>query len=174
MRNKYSQKGFTLIELLLYMGIASSVLLASTFFLQTLLESRVKNQTVAEVEQQGLQVMQIITQTIRNAENVISPAAGADGPSLTLDVSTASNNPTVFDASNDIITITEGAGSPIALTNSRVAVSSLSFQNLSRVDTPGVVRISFTLTYINYSGRQEYDFEKTFYATASLRQPQYE
>ena len=59
--------GFTLVELLLYVGISSAILLASSLFLATLLESRIKNQTIAEVEQQGLAVMQIITQDIRNA-----------------------------------------------------------------------------------------------------------
>ena len=49
-------KGFTLIELLLYVSIASTVLLASTVFFHMLLESRVKNQTISEVEQQGLLV----------------------------------------------------------------------------------------------------------------------
>lgn len=163
--------GFTLIELLLYIGIASTILLVSTLFLNTLLESRVKNQTIAEVEQQGLQVMQQITQAVRNAESITSPTPGNSGVSLTLDVVNASDNPTVFDLSSDEIRITEGAGSAIALTNSRVTASSLSFQNLSRADTPGIMRISFTLTHINPEGRQEYDFEKTFYASASLRQP---
>lgn len=171
MNKVYTQKGFTLIELLLYVGIASSILLSSTIFLQTLLESRVKNQTIAEVEQQGLQVMQIITQTIRNAENITSPAISTSGTSLTLDVVNASDDPTVFDLSSGAIRITEGIGSPIPLTNSRVAVSSLTFDNLSRASTPGVVRVSFTISYINSSGREEYDFSKTFYASATLRQP---
>ena len=171
MKNFQTQKGFTLIELLLYVGIASSILLVSTLFLQTLLESRVKNQTIAEVEQQGLQVIQIITQTIRNAETITSPTIGSSAASLTLDVIAASDDPTVFDLLGGAIRITEGVGSPIVLTNSRVTASALNFQNLSRADTPGIVRISFTLTHVNPAGRQEYDFEKTFYASASLRQP---
>lgn len=166
-----SQKGFTLIELLLYVSIASTILLVSTLFMQTLLESRVKNQTIAEVEQQGLQVMQQITQTVRNAENITSPSVGNSASSLTLDVVNASDDPTVFDLSGDTIRVSEGVGSPVALTNSRVTATSLNFQNLSRADTPSIVRISFTLTHVNPEGRQEYNFEKTFYASASLRQP---
>ena len=68
MKKKYvSQTGFTLIEVLLYVGIFSILLISTSVFVATLLESRIKNQTIAEVEQQGLQVMQIITQTVRNA-----------------------------------------------------------------------------------------------------------
>jgi len=171
MDTKKTQEGFTLIELLLYVGISSSILLVSTLFLQSLLESRIKNQTIAEIEQQGLQVMQIITQTIRNAENTISPSVGGSAPSLTLDVTNVTNDPTIFDISSGIIRITEGSGSTISLTNSQITASSLLFENLSRINTPGIIRVSFTLTHANSSGRQEYTFTKTFNASASLRQP---
>ncbi|PJE77100.1 hypothetical protein COV05_00625 [Candidatus Uhrbacteria bacterium CG10_big_fil_rev_8_21_14_0_10_48_16] len=171
MKTNNSKKGFTLIELVLYVGIASGILLVSTLFLQTLLESRVKNQTIAEVEQQGLQVMHLIAQTVRNAENITSPTIGGSAGSLTLDVVNIVDDPTVFYVSGDSIQMTEGAGSTIALTNSHVAASALTFQNLSRPDTPGIVRVSFILTHVNSSGRQEYEFSKTFYASASLRHP---
>lgn len=75
--------GFTLIELLLYVTITSMMLSGISFFLSTLLESRVKNQTIAEVEQQGLQVMQTITKAARGAGSVTSPALGASSTSLT-------------------------------------------------------------------------------------------
>lgn len=171
MRNKTKKSGFTLIELLFYTGIASSILLVSTLFLQMLLESRVKQQTISEVDQQGLQVMQIVTQTVRNAENITSPLAGESAALLRLDVHNTDDDPTVFDVSGGVLRITEGAGAPVALTNGRVAVSSLTVENLSRIDTPGIIRVSFVLTYVNPTGRREFDFSKTFYASASLRQP---
>ena len=163
--------GFTLIELLLYVGIASMILLMTSLFLSTLLQSRVKNQTIAEVEQQGLQVMQIITQTIRNAEAINSPAVGASAADLELNVVTGTSDPTIFALSSDVIQITEGAGLAVSLTNNRVAASGLNFQNMSRSATPGTVRVEFTITHVNPEGRNEYDFSKTFYGSASLRQP---
>jgi len=162
-------EGFTLVELLLYISIASIMLLTTTLFLQTLLESRVKNQTISEVQAQGAQVMHIITQTIRNAEAITSPAQGASASSLTLDVVDVGDDPTVFDLSSGVLRITEGAGSAIAITNSRVLVSGLSFENLSRTDTPGTLRVEFTITHTNSEGRNEYNFSKTFYGSASLR-----
>lgn len=170
--NKHkTQKGFTLIELLLYVGLASTMLMVSTLLLSTLLESRIKNQAIAEVEQQGLQVMQVITQAIRNAESITSPTIGGSDTTLTLDALDAGSDPTEFDLSSGAIRITEGAGSPIVLTNSRVVATGLEFQNLSRASTPGIVRISFTLTGVNPSGRQEYQFTKTFNASATIRLP---
>ena len=170
-RWRQTNAGFTLIELLLYVSLSAVILLAVSAFLAMLLQSRIKNQTVAEVEQQGLQVMQLITQTARNAENITLPVQGASATSLTLDVATGVNDPTVVNLAGGAIRITEGTGSPVPLTNSRVTASGLTFQNLSRSATPGVVRIQFTLTHVNPEGRNEYDFSKIFYGSASLRQP---
>lgn len=165
------RKGFTLIELLLYISITSILLLSISVFLSLLLESRIKNQTIAEVDQQGIQVMQLISQTVRNAEAVTSPTVGTSASALTLDVVTAASDPTIFDLSSGAIRMTEGAGAATELTNSRVMASALTFQNLSRASTPGTVRIQFTLTYVNPSGRNEYNFTKTFISSATLRQP---
>jgi type II secretory pathway pseudopilin PulG len=168
----HHRRGFTLVEILLYISIASVMLLVTTLFLQTLLESRIKNQTIAEVEQQGLQVMQMITQKVRNAENITIPTQGANDSSLTLDVLDLASDPTIFDLSSGVIRTTEGTSSAVSLTNSRVVASSLVFENLSGTDTPGIVRIEFIITHINPSGRNEYDFSKTFQTSASLRYPQ--
>lgn len=164
-------KGFTLIELLLYISISAVILLAISFFLSLLLQSRIKNQTIAEIEQQGLQVIQMITQTARNAEAIILPAQDSSAFSLTLDVIAAANDPTVFDLSSGAIRITEGVGSAIPIINSRITASGLTFQNLSINNTPGTVRIQFTLTHKNSESRNEYSFSKTFIGSAALRQP---
>ena len=166
-----TNRGFTLIELLLYIAISSVILLTVSAFLSTLLESRVKNQTIAEVEQQGVQVMQMITQTLRNADTINSPTIGTSAGTLSVNTYTSANNPTIFDLSAGVIRIKEGAGAAVPLTNSRITASALNFQNLSRASTPGTMRISFTLTQVNPSGRNEYNFTKTFVGSATLRQP---
>lgn len=162
-------QGFTLIELLLYISIAAIIVFTIASLLRFTLESRVKNQTIAEIEQQGLQVMQLITQTVRNATIINSPTIGNSVASLSLAVVDGANSPTVFDLSSGVIRIKEGTGATVNLTSSKVTVSSLSFQNLSRVGTPNIIRVSFTITYTNSSGRNEYDFTKTFYGSADLR-----
>ena len=139
-----ANQGFTLIELLLYVSIVGAIVLSIAGFLSLLMQSRVKNQTIAEVEQQGAAVMQVITQAGRNASGI--------------DFTNA------YDLSGGII-----RENTVALTNFRVVASNLTFQNLSRAGTPGTIRIQFTLTHINPSGRNEYDYNKTFYGSASLR-----
>ncbi len=164
-----SQRGFTLIELLLYIGISATLLLIISLFLGQLISARIKNQTIAEVDQQGMQVMQLMTQVIRNAKGINAPLPGVSAPSVMLDVAPVAANPTNFDLISGMIQVTEGLGPPVALTNARVIASALTFENLSRAGTPGVISTVFTLTHINPEGRAEYAYEKTFYGTASLR-----
>jgi len=160
--------GFTLIEILLYVSIAGAILLSVSIFWTILLQARVKNQTMAEVESQGAFVMELITQTVRNSEVIVSPAIGASSASATLTVA-APKNPTIFDMSGGVIRITEGVSAAVSLTNSRVVASELTFQNLTGAATPGTMRVNFTLTHVNPGGKNEYDYSKTFYGNASLR-----
>lgn len=141
---KYHTKGFTLIELLLYISILGVVIFSITGFLILLMQSRIKNQTIADVEEQGALVMQIMTQAGRNAADI--------------------NFTDAFDLSGSVLR--ENA---IALTNSHVVASGLTFTNLSRAGTHGTIRIQFTLSHSNPSGRNEYEYSKTFYDSATIR-----
>ncbi len=171
MRLSKPQNGFVLIELLLYLAISVTILMAASLFLAVLLSARVKSQTVAEVEQQGLQIMQIITQTTRNAESVNSPGTGASSTSVSLNVVASSLDPTIFDLNAGVLRIKEGTGANVSLSNSRVTVSALNIQNLTRTGTPGVIRITFTITAVNPANRSEFNYSKTFYGSATLRHP---
>lgn len=168
-KNIHLKSGFTLIELLLYLGLSSVLIIVISGFLSMLLQARVKNQAIGEVEQQGLHVMQLITQTMRNASAINSPALGTTDSSLSLDTSIATSTPTIFDLSGGVIRITEGGGEAITLTNSRITASDLVFQNLSRPTTQGTIRVQFMLTYKNPSNVSEFDFQKTFITSGTLR-----
>lgn len=165
------KKGFTLIEVLLYMAILSIVVLALSSFTVLSYTSRVKANVIAEVEQQGSQTMSLISYNIRNAASIISPVSGVSDSSLTLTEYIGSNSPTIFSQLGNAMNITEGANAAIDITSNRVVISGLLFQNLSRPNTPGVIKISFTLTHINPSNRGEYIYSKTFTSTISLRRP---
>lgn len=169
-RQTSSLPGFTLLELLLYVGVIAFMLLAMSVLLSLSIQSRVKQQAIAEVEQQGAAMVSTISQVIRNASDVTSPLAGATSTSLSVTVSTASASPTAFDVSSAVLRMTEGSAAPVALHNARVSVSNVVFQNVSRASTSGIVRMSFTVSATSTSGRSEYQFSKTFYASAALHQ----
>ena len=166
-----SLRGISLIELLLYITVLSAVLLMLAMFLSFLVSSRIKNQSIADVNQQGLQVMQLVTQTIRNAKTIDFPGIGATSSSLSMTMHDPFLSPTVFESTSGTVTIKEGSSEVIPLTNSHVAVSDLVFQNISSItSTERVVRISFTVDYKNTSGRNENSFTKSFIGSATLRQ----
>lgn len=164
-----NQTGFTLIELLLYVAIVGSLLTAIVAFLMVSIDARVKNQSIAEVDQQGVFAMEQITKVIRNASSISSPAAGASGAALTVVVPNAGSSPTTFNINAGALQVTEGSGSAVPLTNSKVQMSDLTFTNLSRSGTNGIVRVSFALRRVNPTGRNEYDYQKTFVTSVGLR-----
>ncbi|HEX3568779.1 MAG TPA: type II secretion system protein [Candidatus Saccharimonadales bacterium] len=163
------QAGFTLIELLLYVAIVGSLLLAVVTFYGMTLDQRIKNQAIAEVNQQGTQVMDQMTQTIRNATSITTPTTAASGSTLILVVPTAASSPTTFALNGTALQITEGTGSAIALTGTRVKVGSVAFTNLTRSGTNGIIQISFVVSYANNTGRTTYDYQKTFTSSAEVR-----
>ena len=169
MRNMKKQNGFTLVEFLIYITVASILVSLVMLFLNTLVTSRVKNETVNEVEQQGLQVMHLMSQVIRNGEAINAPLPAVIASSVSIDVVEASEDPTVFDELAGILRVTRGADSAIDLTNDYVTVTGLTFENVIQGNDDGAVRLEFTLSRNNPTGRNEYEYSRTFYSTVSLR-----
>jgi type II secretory pathway pseudopilin PulG len=165
-----SQKGFTLVELILYVSICSILLLTISSFLSFLLGARVRSQAITEVNQQGFQVMSMITQTIRNGRSIQVPSMGLSSSTLSITTGDVLLNPTVFSLSSTTVQIKEASKNAVPLTNSRIRVSGLTFQNVSSgSSTEKIIRISYTIDYINPAGRSEYTFTKSFTGSATLR-----
>ncbi|MBI4239899.1 hypothetical protein HY620_02845 [Candidatus Uhrbacteria bacterium] len=163
------KKGFTVIETLLFVAASGTILLVISLFLSLLISARVKGQTISEVEHTGAHIIQSITQSLRNADSVQVPAKGVSGSSLSFTTPVPEKNPSVVDMSGTSLRITEGAQSSLPLSSDRVIVSQLTFTNLGEVSTPDSIRIQFTLSHANPGAKNEYEYSKTFYATASLR-----
>lgn len=165
---QHAQNGFTLIELLLYVAIIGTLLTAVMGFYGLALDARVKNQAIAEVNQQGGLALDQITQTIRNASSVTAPVAASSGSTLTLAVPTASLSPTTYNVANSTLQITEGTGSAVALTSGDVKVTSITFTNLTRSGTNGIVQVTITVEYTNNTGRAAYSYQKIFTTSAEV------
>ncbi len=165
-----SQLGFTLVEMVLYVSICSILLITLSTFLSFLLSARVRSQAITEVNQQGFQVMNLVTQTIRNGRSIQTPSIGVSSSTLSLTTGDALLNPTIFNLSSSTLKIKEGSKTAVSLTNGRVKVSALLFQNVSSASsTEKIIRISYTIDYINLDGRSEYSFTKSFNGSATLR-----
>lgn len=165
------KNGFTLLELMMAVALYGMIVLGVSMLFSLLMNGRIKQQAMAEVESTGAFLLSSITQTIRNAEGITSPLPSATDSRLVLDVLPGTLDPTVFEELNNTLIIQEGQNSSIILTTPSVMVSHLTFENLSRSETSGTVRISFFLTYTNPAGTQPYTYVKSFSTSASLRQP---
>lgn len=159
------KKGFTLLEVILYLAIVSTLVFGIGSFVEIVSASRVKSQTMTEVDQQALQIISSITETIRNAESVSTPLLGQEEQSLT--VLDSIGTPTTIGLDGQRIIINRGSG-VVQLSNNRVSIDSLAFKNLSRVDTPTIIQITITLSYNNTSGNHLYNYSKTYVASSGL------
>jgi Tfp pilus assembly protein PilW len=161
--------GFTLVEMLVYTAMFTVMISALTAFMSVLSQSRIRNQSVLEVNDQGTQVMRVITQNLRNAVYINSPATSTTGSTLSINTTLASTTPTTFTLTNGVIFLTQGANPSVALTNNKVIVSNLSFTNLSRASTYGNAKVFFTLVSNSASTKAKYNYSNVFYGGGSLR-----
>lgn len=163
------QSGFTTVEIILYVGLTTLILGAVATFYSMILQSRIRNETVAEVDQQGIMAMQMMTQSIRNATASAAPIVGGSGVTLSLTATDSAKNPTIFSLNNGTLQMQEGTTTALPLTTSRVIASNLTFTNLSRASSSASVRIQYTITHRNPTSTYNYNYSQTFYGTASLR-----
>ena len=168
LRNK---KGFTLVEMILYVAICSLFLLTLSTFMTFLLGARIRSQSIAEVNQQGFQVMHLMTSTLRNGRSVETPPIGNSSSTLSVTTGVGIYDPTIFQVSSGTLFVQEGPNTPIALTNSRVSIGGVLFENVSSSSSlEKIIRITFTVDSKNIGGRSEYTYTKTFTGSATLRQ----
>ena len=158
--------GFTLVEVLLYLAIAGSVLVVVSLFLSLIMQMRVRNEITAEVEQQGQFVMQRITQVLRNAQVVNSPAVGNSSTQLSVD---SDGQTVVFDGGGTTLTESQNGAPAQDLTAANLKLSNLSFSNISNSGSPGLIRVQFTLSYNSSSNDSSYNYFADFYDSVALR-----
>jgi len=122
--SRSARKAFTLMELLIYSGILviSAGLISSIVF--TVSRANLKAQVNEALNSQSIRFEEIFRQKIEIAKGINSMS----GSDLSLEMSDANKNPTVFSFSDDIVYIKEGSGGLYALNDSdQVKVTSSSF-----------------------------------------------
>lgn len=168
-RQATNSSGFTLIEVLLYVAIVSIIFGGIMSLLDATFKSRIRNEVIAEVERGGNNVMSVITQHVRSAQSITSPAASSTATTLTLVMPDMNISPVVFQISGGRIEMSERGLGTTTLTSTQLTASSLLFTNLSRSTTEGAVRVMFTLDYANPGGVQAYNYQARFVGGASLK-----
>jgi Tfp pilus assembly protein PilW len=153
----------------MYVTISATLLGAVSVLFAVSTDARIKNQSVNEVNQQGIAAMEYIEQTVRGATSITSPALGASASSVTLVVPTGAQSPTIIDVASNALETKEGTAAYVPLTNSKVQVTALTFTNVSRSSTAEALQISLTISRTNPGNRTEYSYSKTFTSTVVPR-----
>jgi len=133
-----------------------------------IINNKTKLETVQNINQNARHIIEKITNSVHNAQSIISPALGQEATSLALSFTDNEKNPTIFSTSSGILKIKEGS-SPAVPLNADELASVISFTNVSYPDTPGSVRIVLTISSVNLSGQQSYTHSETFYTTVTIR-----
>lgn len=162
-------KGFTLLEFLLYFGILAILIVTVLQILFQITEARIKSETIQEVTQNARIINESISDFVRNAQSVTSPTIGATGQSLTLVMSDAAKNPSVFSLDSGVLSLQKAGGVVMPLHTNEVTISSLSFTNVSYPSSPGAIRVVFTLQASAPAGARIYHHTETFYTTITIR-----
>lgn len=165
------KNGFTLIELVIYFAIVAVILLVAVNFGFRIIENRTQIMAYREVQQNSRFAMDLVVKKIRSASWVREPAAGATSSSLILGMPDQSFNPTIFEVTDGVLQVTEGANGPFPITSDQVKISNFLLTNTSYAGTPGNIGIDITVEYNNKSGRPEYDAVLSLSSSASLREP---
>ena len=160
-----------MIEFLIYIALVGIILSVSGGIGLNVLNTSTKVSSITEVSQNARFAIGEIESKVSKAVGINTPSAGTTSTTLSLQMSDSAVNPTIFDLSNGILRIKEGAGSVIPITSDEVSVSSLNFANYSYANTAGTVSISLTIAHINPENKQEYNVEETFNTTVNIQTP---
>ena len=166
-------KGFTLVELIIYLAIFALIVTGFVSFAVSVSNARNKAFAAQEVQANGRDALNLITQKIMSANgiNFGTSSFGVDPGILSLSMASGALNPTIIDldAPDGRIRIQEGASAPVYIIGANVRAANFVFTDLSLGSDRENVKISFTLEYANSDDR-EFQFSQSLETSVSLRQ----
>ncbi len=163
--NGQPQGGFTLIEFLIYSIIVAMFIGILTFMSIEIMTGNAYLDTVNEVNNNTRFSMHKITYHIREADTFSIPTSSR------LELTIGEETVAFFlgGENNDVLKIQRDAAEAESITDSKkIAVTNLSFTDVSYEDTPGTIRIKLSLERQNPLGRTAYNFQTTSYTTENL------
>ncbi len=126
--------GFTLIETLLYSAIVVVIIGSMIGMSYALIRTSNRLEYQTEVNENAQFLTNKIAWVLKGATNINSPAVNTNGATLSVNTSSLSFNPFVFDLSGGAVRLKVGTAVAVPITNGHVTVSSLSFSNFSFAD----------------------------------------
>ena len=136
--------GITLVELLMFTALMGMMGATIIPMLINSTESRQRQDAIALVEQNGAQVIQVLSQEIRSAERVLYPTPSGTGFVLVLQTGSGDTNPTLIALESGSLIMVKGRSRRI-LTSSLIGVTSFVVDNTSVSDELQSVTIGVRL-----------------------------
>jgi type II secretory pathway pseudopilin PulG len=166
--NVRAAKGFTLVETLIYLSLIGVTVSSFISFNLTISSIRNKNTAISEVQSNALTALGFVSGKLRTGKIISLPAAGEQGSSLVFRQSDAGVD-LRFNVENGILYYSEGAGTEIAVTSPKVAITDMVFNNLTSGTDPANIRIAFGIGYNNPSNSLEYSYSQDYQTDINLR-----
>ncbi len=135
--------GFTLIETILFVGLLAGMSMVIVLSSLSISDARIRQHSIADVEQRGGQLMMVITKAVRRSEVILSPSGTLTGSILALQMSANAENPTIFSQSGSNILLVQKT-STSALLGGTLVLKNLSFRKVGSTS----VTVAFDLTTI--------------------------
>jgi prepilin-type N-terminal cleavage/methylation domain-containing protein len=131
--NPGGERGFTLLELIIYIALLATVVVAAAMIALQFTITQAKAAVYAQASRNAQFAMSRIESEVREADSITvgSSVFGSNPGTLTLATSVPANSPTIFTVTNGQLTVKQGAGAAIPLTEPDVTVTEFTLENLS-------------------------------------------
>jgi len=164
-------RGFTLIEVMVALAIFSLIAVLVTNMLFAILRATTKTEALKEVRQNGELALTVIEQYVRSAQSIVTCTAGLD----TISVVNADTTVTTIAVSEDppgsgIRKIhADTNGTLLNMTGSMVTVDTTEDLLFNCDEATDLVEISFRLSHVSATTRQEERASSLFRSVVKLR-----
>jgi len=162
-----TQKGLTLIEVLLYIAIIGIIIQGFITFILSITSANSKTYVIQEVQANTRMALDVISQKIRAADDVITPSEGNSTSTLVLDMPNSDLDLT-FSIINGVLDITEETASSTPITSNEINISSLTFTNLATAGEKDNIKIEITAIYKTGESK-EFQYSQMLQTSVSLR-----
>lgn len=172
-KNFKRQQGFTLVEIVLAFAIIAVFITSISYFAFDIMKTKIKGQTVLEVQQNARFAMQKMSYTIRHSAAGIdtgdSQFAPANPGRLHLNMGSGAGDDVVFDVNNGALRMQVGANPAVYLTTNETQITTLTFTNNSVPGGKGNISIKLTMEDRSINDKPEYNYTYSVENSVSIR-----
>ncbi len=167
-----NKKGFSLLETILYIILMAMILSTLALFLLQLTSARAKTRVISDVLSGAHLIEQRLSEAVRHAQaiNVATSVFGTDPGVLSLEMTDATRDPTVFSlsANDGQFQMSQDGGAATTLTPSNLQITNLVFTNLTGADDVGIIQVQFTVSTTSTSGSKPFSYDQSFQTTLRI------